>query len=220
MASLLSQMPHPPRAPEEPTLSSDTPAPPPPAPGGIPGRTSAPVPPRTPVPPRSRVPLGLARFNTAPARAAEAALLGCCGSRRWARRIASRRPYPDLGSLLAAGERASAGLSAADLAEALAREPAQHPLSGARQASRLAARTALTAAHAEYERKFGHVFVICLDALDPAEALDAVLAGIHTRLGHPVEKETAVAADELRRIAQGRLARLVAPHHGVSGIGR
>ncbi|MBI0379247.1 OHCU decarboxylase, partial [Streptomyces albiflaviniger] len=35
----------------------------------------------------------LDRLNTAPADAAEAALLACCGSRRWARLIAAHRPY-------------------------------------------------------------------------------------------------------------------------------
>lgn len=232
VASLPHQLPHPPRAPEEPTLSSDTPAPPSPVPGVIPGRTPAtspqaaarpavrPVAGRAAPGPASGAGMGLTRFNAASARMAEAALLSCCGSRRWARRIARHRPYPDLESLLAASDEASYDLTAADLAEALAGESAQHPLSGARGASRLAAHTALTAAHAEYERKFGHVFVICLDGVDPAEALDTVLAGIRTRLGHAPEKEAAVTADELRRIARARLARLVASHHKMSGMHR
>ncbi|WP_431047713.1 2-oxo-4-hydroxy-4-carboxy-5-ureidoimidazoline decarboxylase [Streptomyces sp. P1-3] len=157
----------------------------------------------------------LDRFNTVPAGAAEAALLACCGSRSWARRIAAHRPYPDLESLLAAGDEASYDLTAADLAEALACEahPSHHPHHPhpARRPRGLisaAARTALTAAHAEYERKFGHVFVICLDAVRPDEALDAELAAIRTRLGHDEETETAVCADELRRIARGRLRHL------------
>ncbi|WP_425348258.1 2-oxo-4-hydroxy-4-carboxy-5-ureidoimidazoline decarboxylase, partial [Streptomyces palmae] len=158
---------------------------------------------------------GLTRFNAASPAAAEAALLSCCGSRSWARRIATHRPYPDLESLLAAGDEASYDLTATDLAEALAGESAgrspltwvrRHPPSGAR--SRLAAHTALTAAHAEYQRRFGHVFLIYLDEVGPDEVLDAVLVGIRTRLGHEKETESAVAADELRRIARGRLARL------------
>ncbi|WFB09004.1 hypothetical protein LRS74_19620 [Streptomyces sp. LX-29] len=64
----------------------------------------------------------LDRFNAAPAGAAEEALLACCGSRRWARRVAARRPYPDLEALLRAADEASRRLTAADLDEALADE--------------------------------------------------------------------------------------------------
>ncbi|MBH5336525.1 2-oxo-4-hydroxy-4-carboxy-5-ureidoimidazoline decarboxylase [Streptomyces pactum] len=169
---------------------------------------------------RPHPPIGLAGLNAASRRAAETALLSCCGSRRWARRLARHRPYPDRASLLAAGDLAGRALSPADLAEALAREPARYPPAGAREASRAAARTALTAAHAEYERKFGHVFVICLDTVDPAEALDAVLTGIRTRLGHDPEKERLIAAGELRGIARARLARLVASPCELSEMSR
>jgi 2-oxo-4-hydroxy-4-carboxy-5-ureidoimidazoline decarboxylase len=53
------------------------------------------------------------------------------------------------------------------------------------------------------------VFVICLDDLAPGEALDEVLAGIRSRLAHDPEEERVLAAEELRRLARGRLARLV-----------
>ncbi|KUJ67059.1 OHCU decarboxylase [Streptomyces albus subsp. albus] len=162
---------------------------------------------------------GLTRLNAAPPAAAEAALLTCCGSRRWARRIAAHRPYPDLDALLAAGDEASYDLTAADLTEALAEESAtrppptrvrRHPPSGARGRGRLAAHTALTAAHTEYQRKFGYAFLIYLDEVGPDEVLDTLLTGIRTRLGHEKETESAVVADELRRIARGRLTRLAA----------
>jgi 2-oxo-4-hydroxy-4-carboxy-5-ureidoimidazoline decarboxylase len=76
----------------------------------------------------------------------------------------------------------------------------------------LAAHTALRAAHAEYERRFRHAFVICLDGYRDDELLDQVLAGIRTRLGNDEDEERAVTADELRRLIRGRLARLVASH--------
>lgn len=65
---------------------------------------------------------GLDRFNAAPAAEAEAALLECSGSRRWAARLAAHRPYPDLDALLAAADEAGYDLPPADLAEALAAE--------------------------------------------------------------------------------------------------
>ncbi|WAP56579.1 2-oxo-4-hydroxy-4-carboxy-5-ureidoimidazoline decarboxylase [Streptomyces sp. S465] len=157
----------------------------------------------------------LGRLNDAPAGAAEAAFLSCCGSRRWARLIAAHRPYPDLEALLAAGDEASYDLTAADLDEALADESVVgHELPPAHGLGALAAHTALRAAHDAYEHRFGHVFVICLDGLRPEERLDRLLTGIRDRLGNDREKERDNTAEELRRIARARLVRLAAnlPH--------
>ncbi|MFD8967038.1 2-oxo-4-hydroxy-4-carboxy-5-ureidoimidazoline decarboxylase [Streptomyces sp. NPDC059568] len=151
-------------------------------------------------------PNGLHRFNTAAPLAAETALLTCCGSRRWAQRLAAHRPYPDLDTLLAAADEASYDLSQADLTEALADESSSGPPHSAPPA----ARTALRAAHAAYESSFGHAFVISLDGHRPEEYLDEVLAGIRTRLSHEPDHERAVAADELRRLARSRIALLIA----------
>ncbi len=148
---------------------------------------------------------GLRRFNALPPDIAEAALLVCCGSRRWAQRMAAHRPYHDVDSLLAASDEASYDLSHADLAEALAAEAS----SGPPHSAPAAARTALRAAHAAYESSFGHAFVISLDEHRPEEYLDQVLAGIRARLAHEPDHERSVSADELRRLARGRLARLL-----------
>lgn len=188
-----SQPPHPSRQShsEELTLSSESP-----------GRTAVPHQKRGPAP---SPPVGLDHFNAAPAGAAEAALLACCASLRWARRIADTRPYPDLGSLLAAADEAAYDLSREEIADALTREvPA-----GLHEGAPAAAHTALRAAHAAYESSFGHAFVICLDGFRPEEHLDQVLGGIRSRLGNEPEEERVVAADELRRLARGRLAHLV-----------
>jgi 2-oxo-4-hydroxy-4-carboxy--5-ureidoimidazoline (OHCU) decarboxylase len=149
-------------------------------------------------------PTGLERFNTLPADEAERALLTCCGSYRWARRVADHRPYPDLDSLLAAADEAAYDLTSADLAEALACESLTLLPDGAYSA----AHTALSAAHAAYESRFGHVFVICLDDTTPEESLDQVLAGIRSRLTNDPEEERVLTAEELRRLARGRLTRL------------
>ncbi|MET7901771.1 2-oxo-4-hydroxy-4-carboxy-5-ureidoimidazoline decarboxylase [Streptomyces sp. NPDC005355] len=161
----------------------------------------------------------LDRLNAASPEAAEIALLACCGSRRWARLIAAHRPYPDVEALLAAGDEASYDLTGADLDEALADESlVGHPLPAADSLGGLAAHTALQAAHTAYERRFGHVFVICLDGLGPDDKLDRLLAGIRGRLGNEKEEERAHAAEELRRIARGRLARLASDRPQLSGI--
>ncbi|MFG3495259.1 2-oxo-4-hydroxy-4-carboxy-5-ureidoimidazoline decarboxylase [Streptomyces sp. NPDC047928] len=183
---------------EEPPLSSESAA-------GTPKSFSA----TAAIPAQSRgphIPAGLGGFNTAPTEWAETSLLACCGSRRWARRLAAHRPYPTLDSLLAAADEASYDLSARDLDEALADEarpvlPASAPA---------AAHMALDAAHEAYRARFGHAFVICLHGHRSDEHLDQVLAGIRSRLGNEPDEERAIAADELRRLARARLFRLVA----------
>ncbi|MFJ8013004.1 2-oxo-4-hydroxy-4-carboxy-5-ureidoimidazoline decarboxylase [Streptomyces sp. NPDC096339] len=147
---------------------------------------------------------GLARFNGLSPDAARAVLLHCCGSRRWAHRVAAHRPYPDVGALFAAADEASYDLSQADLTEALAVEcPAELG-----HGSPYAALLALDAANAEYERKFGHAFVISLDEHPPEEQANQLLAAIRHRMAHEVDEERSISADELRRLAQTRLAEL------------
>ncbi|MFG3658252.1 2-oxo-4-hydroxy-4-carboxy-5-ureidoimidazoline decarboxylase [Streptomyces sp. NPDC047706] len=128
-------------------------------------------------------------------------LLSCLHSVRWARRVADHRPYPDADALLAAADEAAYDLTAADLGEALAAESLPELPDGAYSA----AHTALGAAHAAYEARFGHVFVICLDDFTPDEVLDQLLAAIRSRLTNDPEEERGVTAEELRRLARGRL---------------
>ncbi|MFG2986022.1 2-oxo-4-hydroxy-4-carboxy-5-ureidoimidazoline decarboxylase [Streptomyces sp. NPDC048258] len=159
---------------------------------------------------------GLARFNALSPEAAQAALMHCCGSRRWAHRVAMHRPYPDLDTLIAAADEASYDLSQADLTEALAAECSEELDHGASYAALLA----LDAAHAEYERKFGHAFVICLDGHPPEEQAAHLLAAIRRRMGHEVDEERSISADELRRVAQARLCDLthwLTSANGLSG---
>ncbi|QEU76531.1 2-oxo-4-hydroxy-4-carboxy-5-ureidoimidazoline decarboxylase [Streptomyces nitrosporeus] len=169
-----------------------------------PGRTAGPEPVSVSIRPGAHS-NGLARFNAWPRRVAEAALLECCGSRRWALRLAAHRPYPDLSSLLAASDEAGYDLGSADLAEALAAEsaPCLH------HAAPRAAHLALRAAHAAYESRFGHVFAICLDGVPPSQHVDQVLAAIRARLTHDPDEERSLTAEELRRLARGRVIELV-----------
>ncbi|MFJ5551986.1 2-oxo-4-hydroxy-4-carboxy-5-ureidoimidazoline decarboxylase [Streptomyces sp. NPDC093225] len=148
---------------------------------------------------------GLTLFNAATPDAAEDALLHCCGSRRWAHRVAAHRPYPDLDALLAAADEAAYDLSRADLTEALADEfPAE-----LHRDALPAAHLALAAAQDEYERTFGYAFLICLDDHPAEEHPDQVLEALHRRMANDPEEERTIAAEELRRLARGRLLALV-----------
>ncbi|MYW68454.1 2-oxo-4-hydroxy-4-carboxy-5-ureidoimidazoline decarboxylase [Streptomyces sp. SID8379] len=149
---------------------------------------------------------GLTHFNALPQDFAVKALLTCCGSHAWAHRLAAHRPYPDLDALLAAADEASYDLALDDTVEALTRE--ELPLLPD-AAAYTAAYTALAAAHAAYRSRFGRDFVVCLDETAPGEALNHVLGALRDRLGNDQEEERVLAAEELRRLARGRIARLV-----------
>ncbi|BAG19515.1 2-oxo-4-hydroxy-4-carboxy-5-ureidoimidazoline decarboxylase [Streptomyces griseus] len=191
--------------PTQPRLPVPADAPGDPGSHGDPGGPGGPGAPPTVAPPTDHA-VGLAHFNNLPFAAAEAAFLECCGSLRWAHRMAAHRPYPDLGALLAASDEAGYDLAPRDIAEALAAEPATCLHDDAPRAAHLA----LRAAHAAYESRFGHAFVICLDAHLPSQHVDQVLAGIRVRLAHDTDEERAVTAEELRRLARSRIVELLA----------
>ncbi|MCP9996361.1 MULTISPECIES: 2-oxo-4-hydroxy-4-carboxy-5-ureidoimidazoline decarboxylase [Streptomyces] len=163
------------------------------------------LPGRVAIPEQSRgapgTPPPLARFNDAPGPDAERALLSCLHSPRWARLLAGHRPYPDSASLLAAADEATYDLSPEEVAEALAFEP----LPSLPEDTYSAAHTALNAAHAAYEAKFGHVFVLCLDGVPENEVLDRVLENIRSRLANDPEDEHQVTKEQLRLLARERL---------------
>ncbi|MFI5309888.1 MAG: 2-oxo-4-hydroxy-4-carboxy-5-ureidoimidazoline decarboxylase [Gemmatimonadales bacterium] len=69
--------------------------------------------------------------------------------------------------------------------------------------SAMAAR--MTTANAEYERRFGHRFIISATGKSAHEILDA----IRTRLAHDPVVESLVTAEELRKIARLRLDKLI-----------
>ncbi len=119
--------------------------------------------------------------------------------------MADHRPYPTVDALLAAADEAAYDLSSDDLAEALAGEAT----TALPDRGNLAVHTALRAAHAAYESRFGHAFVIALAAADPAVVLDQTLESLRQRLGHDEDEEAVVTAEQLRRICRARLLRLV-----------
>ncbi|WP_371669549.1 2-oxo-4-hydroxy-4-carboxy-5-ureidoimidazoline decarboxylase [Streptomyces sp. NBC_00289] len=166
----------------------------------LPGRVAIPALPeqsRTPPPPAS-----LERFNSASPGDVVPLLLSCLGSLRWAHRVADHRPYPTMDALLAASDEAAYDLNQQDLAEALAEEFLPSLPEDAYEAAHMA----LGAAHAAYEAKFGHMFVICLDGVPPNEVLDYVLEAIRSRLANDRDDERVVTAEEVRRLARQRLA--------------
>jgi 2-oxo-4-hydroxy-4-carboxy-5-ureidoimidazoline decarboxylase len=161
----------------------------------------------------------LADFNALPAADAEAELLACCGSRRWAAAVAAGRPYRDLDHLQAAAEDAWWSLDAADWHEAFAAHPrigerptgegAHARWSAAEQSaagrSDAAVGDEIARGNRAYEERFGHVFLIAASGRTGEE----ILAELRRRLDGTPEEELRTGAHEQAKITRLRLARLV-----------
>jgi 2-oxo-4-hydroxy-4-carboxy-5-ureidoimidazoline decarboxylase len=157
----------------------------------------------------------LTSLNASPAELARQELLVCCSSERWAAEVASGRPYASAEELLASSDAAMAGLAPADLEQALAGHPRIGDRSGTDERSRreqarvLAADQATIQALAEgnedYERRFGHIYLVCATGRNAAD----LLALLRERLGNDPETEWGVVRRELGKINRIRLTRLL-----------
>ncbi|MFE3248064.1 2-oxo-4-hydroxy-4-carboxy-5-ureidoimidazoline decarboxylase [Streptomyces sp. NPDC059209] len=160
-------------------------------------------------------PPGLTRFNTSSDSAALAALHEVCASTAWGSALLSHRPYGTADALFAASDTATAGLTADDLAQAMAAHPPigrpkpGDPTSAREQRGMAGASDELRAELLElnlaYQDRFGHVFLICATGRTGEQMRDAV----RTRIGNTPEEERAVVRTELGRINRVRLTRLV-----------
>ena len=160
---------------------------------------------------------GLERFNELPEAGAVAELLAVCHSGRWAERVAAGRPYADLAALQARADEVWMALGPDDWREAFKAHPRIGESGGGSEewsrqeqagvgGAGADVRERLAAGNAEYERRFGHVFLISAAGRDAGE----LLAALQDRLGNDPETELRVAAGEHRRITRLRLEKLVA----------
>jgi 2-oxo-4-hydroxy-4-carboxy-5-ureidoimidazoline decarboxylase len=150
-----------------------------------------------------------------PAELARQQLLACCSSTRWAAEVASGRPYGSAGELLASSDVAMAGLAPADLEHALAAHPRIGERSGADARSRreqagvlgadLATIRALAEGNEEYERRFGHIYLVCATGRNATD----LLVLLRERLGSDPGTEWGVVRRELGKINRIRLAKLL-----------
>jgi len=126
----------------------------------------------------------------------------------------ARRPYQDRGALHQASDEIVTALDDAALDEALAGHPrigerSESAWSRQEQAGAAAADTdmhaQLAAANAEYERRFGHVYLVCATGKSAAELLELCRA----RLDNSPDVERGVVREELAKINRLRLDKLV-----------
>ena len=160
----------------------------------------------------------LDRLNELPADHAEAELLKCCGSTRWAREMAAARPFADVEGLLNKADAVWHSLGQQDWLDAFHAHPkigeqkaaatqseqaqswSAQEQSGVQSASAATA-TALTAGNREYEQRFGFIFIVCATGKTSAE----IVAILSERLQNDTETELNNAAEEQRKITRLRL---------------
>ncbi|MCH0566028.1 MULTISPECIES: 2-oxo-4-hydroxy-4-carboxy-5-ureidoimidazoline decarboxylase [unclassified Streptomyces] len=160
-------------------------------------------------------PPGPARLNDLEEPAALAALHEVCASTTWAKRLLAARPYATADALYAAGDAATAELTAQDLEEAMAGHPPigrpkpGDPTSAREQRGMAGAseelRSRMLELNLAYQEKFGHVFLICATGRTAEQMRDAV----EERIGNSPEQEREIVRTELGKINRIRLARLV-----------
>ena len=145
----------------------------------------------------------LSEFNTADVRSL---LTECLAVPRWVDAVLAGRPYADVDALKAA---ADLPLSSEEIRQAMAAHPriGEKPASGwARsEQSGVDNADAFAAANAEYEAKFGHVYLVCASGRSGEELLKI----LRERLDNDPTTELAVAGRELIKIAELRLAKAV-----------
>jgi OHCU decarboxylase len=151
-----------------------------------------------------------------------AALLACCGSTRWAEKVAALLPMADVGQLLIIGERAWHELPREDQLEAFRAHPKIGEKKAETEASEAARRwsegeqsrareastetlDALAEANREYEGKFGFIFIVCATN----KTAEQMLALLRARMNNDVEAEMRVAAGEQWRITELRIKKLL-----------
>jgi len=163
----------------------------------------------------------------------ERELLACCASRQWAGELAAHQPYHDLETMRAVSDTVLAALPWTEVLAALSAHPrigepatgepaaaepaASEPATGERREAswsrtEQSAATAdperadeLREANIEYEKRFGHVFLICATGRTDVEMLHAA----RTRVANDDQTERAVVRAELAKIVALRLGKLL-----------
>ena len=148
-------------------------------------------------------------------------LRSCCGASAWVERMMARRPFGSHDALMATARDEWLGLQRSDWLEAFG----HHPKIGDRDSLRQRfARTAhlsereqagvdgasedvleaLAAGNREYERRFGHIFIVCASG----KSADGMLQLLRERLPNSPEVEILIAAAEQAKITELRLKKL------------
>ena len=164
-------------------------------------------------------------LNTLPEDRAVAELLRCCGSTRWARRMAAARPFASFDATLQHADTIWWSLGPDDWLEAFRSHPRigqrgacghatsraasteawpEQEQAGVRSAD-AAVRDRLAEANRHYEARFGYIFIVCATGKSAAE----MLATLDRRLVNDPDTELRTAAEEQRKITRLRIEKLL-----------
>jgi 2-oxo-4-hydroxy-4-carboxy-5-ureidoimidazoline decarboxylase len=166
--------------------------------------------------------LTLDAFNALPEPEAQEALTRCCGSRKWVSQMLEQRPFSSVEALYTAARNTWIWLWEVDWQEAFSHHPkigdidslrtrfastrewAAGEQAGAQSASEETLQ-ALAEGNAEYEKKFGYIFIVCATGKTAEEMLQLLKA----RLTNDPASELQIAAEEQWKITRLRLEKLL-----------
>ncbi|MBD2721747.1 2-oxo-4-hydroxy-4-carboxy-5-ureidoimidazoline decarboxylase [Hymenobacter armeniacus] len=166
----------------------------------------------------------LTELNNLPKPTLAEALQKCCGSTAWVENMVALFPIADAETLLHEATNQWNKLSEADWREAFTHHSkiggdvaalrekfastsqwAEGEQASVKQASQ-ATLEALAAGNAEYEQKFGYIFIVCATG----KTADEMLALLQARMPNSPENEILIAAGEQDKITRIRLKKLLA----------
>ena len=161
-------------------------------------------------------------FNALSDERAAEALTACCGSHCWVDTMLRRRPFATVDQIIVTANDVWRGTTEIDWREAFDHHPRIGESRSARGEGRRATawstseqsgaaladdevKRQLADVNAEYEARFGHIYIVCA-AGRPA---DELLAIARSRLHNDPATELRVAAEEQRKITELRLRKLL-----------
>ena len=153
-------------------------------------------------------------LNTLSADVADAELARCCASRAWVEGMVAARPFVSDVTVFETADQIWRSLAPDDWREAFGAHPrigertqhkwAQEEQSGTAGASRVT-RSEFADGNRNYEKRFGHVFLICATGL----SAETLLSELRRRLPNEPARELEIAAAEQAKITRLRLEKLV-----------
>ena len=166
----------------------------------------------------------LTRWNSMPREKAVEEILPCCGSRAWARAMATRRPIRSEADLLAACDAIWKGLPVSDWVESFQSHPrigdSKVPSAASAQSATWSrteqqnvgnagdvVKAALAEGNRAYEQRFGRIFIVCATGKSAQEILEI----LERRLRNDDKTELLEAAEQQRQIAHLRLKKWLNP---------
>ncbi|GHG65140.1 2-oxo-4-hydroxy-4-carboxy-5-ureidoimidazoline decarboxylase [Comamonas sp. JC664] len=167
---------------------------------------------------------GLTRLNALLPSEARAELLRCCGSSRWVDGMVRSRPFRDEEHLFSESAWLWKQTGPEDWREAMTHHPRIGDVSqlrakfastaswssqeqGGVQGADEAVLQGLADGNAEYERRYGFIFLVCATGKSAAEMLEL----LRERMDNAPDEELRIAAGEQAKITRIRLEKLLTP---------